>query len=166
MLKKIKKDKWTFILTTIFCLLLIWVILFKMSFNITELDKIRKINLIPFYYDEEVSSHFSEVLLNLLAFISLGIYLRMLKIDTKKSILFGLFFSLGLEVTQYILSIGATDITDLMTNTFGVFIGVIIYNIVIKVFKNEEIIDKSIKILATICTIILCLLLFVLLIAN
>ena len=62
----------------------------------------------------------------------------MIGIDNKKTILFGFAVSLLLEVSQYVLSVGASDITDVITNTLGALIGVLFYNISIKLFKTEE----------------------------
>ena len=49
------------VLTAIYSFMVIWIILFKMSTlsEITYLDHIRNINLIPFHYDVERSYHLS-----------------------------------------------------------------------------------------------------------
>ena len=54
----------TNILFIIYCVLLVWIILLKLSFSIDDiisLDRFRRINLIPFYYPNKVNSHFSIV---------------------------------------------------------------------------------------------------------
>jgi len=168
-MKKFKNINLEKVLFGIYCLLLVWIILFKLSFSIkdiTELDKIRSINLIPFYYPYEVNSHFSEVVENLLIFIPFGIYLKILNKDNKRIILYGFLFSLSLEISQFILKVGASDITDLLTNTLGTAIGVLGYCLLEKIFKNKEKINKVLKILALIVTILFCLLMMILLIAN
>ena len=38
-------------LFAVYLILLVWIILFKLQLSIHELDRIRSINLIPFYYD-------------------------------------------------------------------------------------------------------------------
>ena len=55
------------VLFLIYLALLVWIILFKLQFNINDLDTVRKINIIPFYYDKEigVDFHIKEVLENL-----------------------------------------------------------------------------------------------------
>ena len=63
------------ILFLLYLVLLIWIILFKLQFSITALDRVREINLIPFYYKEEISFHATEVLENVLIFVPFGIYL-------------------------------------------------------------------------------------------
>ncbi|MBO4883917.1 MAG: VanZ family protein, partial [Clostridia bacterium] len=145
----------TVVLAIIYGLLLIWIILFKMSsFSaISELDHIRSINLIPFYYDREVSSHFSEVFENVILFIPMGIYLMIIIKRAGYPILFGACFSLALEISQYIFGIGASDITDLITNTTGTALGVLIYLSLLRLCKNEAKLHGTINILALICTI-------------
>jgi glycopeptide antibiotics resistance protein len=134
--------------------------------EIPYLDHIRNINLIPFHYDDETSSHLSEVLENVMIFIPLGVYLKMLKITDAKAILLGMTFSLGLEILQFILAVGASDITDIMTNTAGAAIGVGIYAILSLVFRKSEKLDKVLCILASIFTILLISMIAILLFAN
>lgn len=59
------------ILFLIYLALLVWIILFKLQFSISDLDKVRSINLIPFHYDKEVGAafHLTEVLENFLIFV-------------------------------------------------------------------------------------------------
>lgn len=150
----------------IYCVLLVWIILFKLQFSLNSLDKIRNINLIPFYYENNVSFHFREVIENVIIFIPFGIYLKMICIDNKKTILFGFAVSLLLEVSQYVLSVGASDITDVITNTLGALIGVLFYNISIKLFKTEEKVKKIFEILALVVTIMFLLFVGTIIIAN
>lgn len=72
--------------------------------------------------------------------------------------------SLIYEVMQFVLAIGASDITDLINNTLGGLIGVLIFGLLQKIFG-----EKTYKILlglAGVCTILLLVLIAVLLIAN
>ena len=64
-----KKLNLTKVLFIIYCILLVWIILFKLSISFNDilgLDKSRNINLIPFYYSNDVGFyfHFREVLDN------------------------------------------------------------------------------------------------------
>ena len=165
---KNKAKSVTIVLTIIYSFIVVWIILFKMSTlsEIPYLDHIRNINLIPFHYDDETSSHLSEVLENVMIFIPLGVYLKMLKIKDAKAILLGMTFSLGLEILQFILAVGASDITDIMTNTAGAAIGVGIYAILSLVFRKSEKLDKVLCILASICTLLLISMIAILLFAN
>ncbi|WP_264317392.1 VanZ family protein [Paraclostridium bifermentans] len=56
--------------------------------------------------------------------------------------------SLAFECVQYILGLGATDTTDIITNTVGGLIGIGIYTVIEKVFTNKV----KVKNLVTICS--------------
>ena len=77
---KRKSNCFVTILFLIYLALLVWIILFKLQFSISDLDKIRSINFIPFHYDKEIGAafHLTEVLENFLIFVPMGIYLQML----------------------------------------------------------------------------------------
>lgn len=158
----------TIILLAVYVFMLVWIILFKMALfsEIVDLDHIRKINLIPFYYDEETSGHLSEVLQNIAIFVPFGIYLKMLRMDTKKSIIYGAGLSLILEMLQFVIGIGASDITDLITNTTGTIFGIGIYCMLLFVIRKRETLDKVLRFFACVCTVILVVLIAFILFAN
>ncbi len=60
--------------------------------------------------------------------------------------------SLAFETLQYIFALGASDITDLIGNTLGGIIGIAVFMLLSKIFKNNTI--KIINVLALIVTII------------
>ena len=64
----------------------------------------------------------------------------------------GTVFSIMLEIVQFILGIGAADITDLIMNTMGVVSGVLIYECLKKIFKDVEKLNKVLGIVALIGT--------------
>lgn len=168
-----KKEKISILvpfLFIIYMVLLVWIILFKLQFSISELDTIRSVNFIPFHYDNEIGIrfHLTEVLENVAIFAPLGIYLCMLKHEPKFTVklMFIVGTSLALEVFQYILSIGRSDITDLITNTCGGLIGIAIYSILVKLFRSRRRTNKFITIIASIVTVLVIGGLVVLLIAN
>ena len=140
------------LLFAVYLALLIWIILFKLEFSISVLKTNRSINLIPFYYENEIGMrfHLKEVLENAVIFIPLGIYLCMLKHDfsVKVKFIFILMTSLILEISQYILAVGRTDVTDLITNTCGGMAGVGLYWLSVKVFRNKKRLDFIITVLA------------------
>lgn len=152
-----KTKRFTIILTVIYSVMVVWIILFKMCTlsELASLDYIRNINLIPFYYDEERAYHLSEVMDNVAIFVPFGVYLKMLKFKNTEVIICGAGFSLTLEILQFVLGIGATDITDVITNTLGTAVGVSLYCILELVFKKNEKFDKALNILASICTLLL-----------
>ena len=166
---KNRKITITKILFGVYILLLIWIILFKTSFSISEIIGLSgegSINLIPFYYPTEVNFHLREVIANILIFIPLGIYLKILDTNNKKVILCGFIFSILLEVIQFIFKIGASDITDTITNTAGTILGMCGYILLEKFFKNKEKINNVLRTIALIITILFLLLMTLLIISN
>lgn len=158
------------VLFLIYLVLLVWIILFKLQFNISDLDTVRSINLIPFYYDKEIGAgfHVKEVLENLLIFAPMGIYLQMLLFKSRfrlKLLVIG-GISLLLEVAQYTLAIGRSDITDLLTNTTGGLLGIALYCIVARLLKSREKADTLFLILAAVVSVLIIGLLALLLLLN
>lgn len=158
------------VLFAIYMVLLVWIILFKLQLSIFELEKIRGINLIPFYYENEVrmNFHLKEVIQNALIFIPLGIYLCMLKhsLSFKTKLFIILLTGSLLEIFQYILAVGRTDITDVITNTCGGIIGIGLYGLAVKIFHGKKEADKIITIFAVIVTVVVVGGLSILLILN
>ena len=142
----------TQIIFLIYCLILAWLVLFKMAFSFYDIPWFageRNVNFIPFYYDKDVGSfHAREVILNVLIFIPFGVYLKMLDLPWKKVVLIGALCSLAFEALQLAFAIGASDITDIITNTLGTFFGVLIYALMRKIFQSKKITDRIINILA------------------
>lgn len=161
-----KKQKTTKILFIIYIIILVWIILFKLSFNFSDIGRLRSVNLIPFKYDIETTFQLKEVIDNILIFIPMGVLLKMLKFDNKRTILFGFLTSFSFEIMQYMFQIGVSDITDIITNTTGTIIGMLFYIILCKIFKNREKIDKILKILGTIGLVQFLILIIIILVNN
>ena len=154
------------ILFLIYLALLVWIILFKLQFSISDLDKVRSINLIPFHYDKEVGAafHLTEVLENFLIFVPMGIYLQMLLPRTKLYVKFMLIAgtSFLLETMQYILAVGRSDITD----TAGGLLGLAVYSMAARLIGNRIKANRLFSILAGIVSVVVIGLLGFLLFAN
>lgn len=156
MIQSKKQTRWTLGLFLIYFVVIIWVIIFKMSFSIHELTQLRSINLIP-YGDSAIVNQqvdFSEIYMNILAFVPFGIYLAMLKPNSAivKLVAIVGFTSLSIEVIQYLFTIGASDITDLIGNTFGGLLGILFDRVSVKILKSRQKTNKIFNILATIAT--------------
>ena len=165
-----KSTRITTVFFLIYIALLVWIILFKLQFSIADLDTVRSVNLVPFYYDKEIGAafHLKEVIENLLIFVPLGIYLQILlpksKFHIKLIIIIGI--CLLLETVQYILAIGRSDITDLIMNTTGGLLGLAIYCIMTRLLKDRKKADKLFLFLAVIVSIFIIGLLAFLLLLN
>ena len=149
-----KSKKITLILMIFYLIALIWVIIFKLEFSIKELPQIRNINLIPFNQPSIVNgkADISEIILNVLAFIPYGLFIHIFA----TSFIF--------ELIQYIFAIGASDITDIISNTSGGIIGVVVSMFMEKLLRENWI--KYINIVSTICAIILTAIIVILLLTN
>ncbi|CZR96561.1 MULTISPECIES: VanZ family protein [unclassified Clostridioides] len=154
----------------VYIIILTWIILFKMQFDISSLEamNLRNINLVPFASSLIVNNRvdISEIILNVVVFAPFGIYLCMLKEEWSfiKKVVPIFLASLVFETLQYIFAIGASDITDLIGNTLGGIIGIAVFVLLSKIFKDKAI--KIINILALIVTVVVILFLGLLIITN
>lgn len=136
-----KRSTLTLVLLTVYLLALVWLILSKLQFSVAVMDEGRIINLIPLQgsFDADGVIRFSEIRVNILAFIPLGIYICMLKAPwsfvKKIFTIAGLTFAF--ETIQFIFAIGRADLTDVLGNTLGGVIGIGIYALLSQVLKGK-----------------------------
>lgn len=165
-----KSKKMTMGLLLVYLIVLTWIIVFKMEFDISLLQctHFRSINLIPFGASLVVNGHIdaSEILLNVIAFIPFGIYLSIVKNEWNffQKVLPIFLVSLSYEIVQYIFAIGGSDITDLIGNTLGGIIGIGLFVVIEKILGKNTV--KIINVLATIGTVFIVIFLSLLAIAN
>ncbi len=135
-----KQKTMTYLVLGIYLVLLIWLVLFKLTVNFGELARFRSFNYIPFYYDSAVSFHAKEVIYNILIFIPLGVYIAVLKKEWPFAlkIVPCLFLSIAFEIAQFVFAIGASDITDVITNTLGGIIGIVLGFCLRKIFRQKH----------------------------
>jgi len=157
-MSKEKKNTLTIVLFMIYVLALIWIILLKLQFSFAELDRVRSINLIPLQGSVIINGIVSlnEIFDNIIVFIPFGIYINMLKNKWSfiQKVLPIISVSLTFEVLQFIFAIGRTDITDLLGNTLGGIIGIFIYAVLLKIFKNKTIkIINTVALISTVCAL-------------
>jgi glycopeptide antibiotics resistance protein len=115
-------------------------VLFKFSSDIWAVH--RSINLIPFAAPKIVNGriNFEEIIYNCIFFIPFGLLLNVnfKKIRFLSKLTFILMFSVTAEIIQFIFAIGATDITDVITNTAGGFLGLKLYDLCNKYMDDEK----------------------------
>ncbi len=143
-MKPDKKSYLTLLLFAVYFLLLTGVILFKLPFYSPELsDGIRVVNLVPFQgsFDENGVIVWREIIQNTLLFIPLGIYICMIKEQWpfKKKVMAIFALTMGFEIIQFIFAMGRSDITDILDNTFGGIIGIVIYSLLFKLFEKRTV---------------------------
>lgn len=155
-------------LFTVYAFLLVWLILFKFQTNISDLNHIRNINLIPFAASMVVNGKIElrEIIYNVLVFVPMGIYISIFK--SKWSFLQKILPCLGVsvlfEVLQYIFAIGATDITDIIGNTLGGIIGIAMYGLIKRLFKDRAI--TVVNVMALISSVLVMVIMILVLSAN
>lgn len=143
----------TRVLFVLYLILLTWIILFKLSLSPWNLDHFRSLNLIPFGAALQINGRLGlyEIVYNMLFFVPVGVFLCMLWPQMKawKKILLSAGLSLLYEVLQYVFAIGASDVTDLIDNTLGGALGVMIYMGLHRLLKGKT--NVVINVLAAIC---------------
>ena len=157
------RDRLTTALFIIYLIALYWVLLLKLGVRFSYVKK-RSVNLVPF---SELVILTAENILNVMIFIPLGIYAGILfrRWIFGKKLLFYLLLSLLVEGLQYIFRLGAFDVTDIVTNTLGGLIGLLLFNGLDKAFNNSIKAQKFINIIAATGTVLI-ILFFVLLKMN
>ncbi|MGT2933927.1 VanZ family protein [Streptococcus catagoni] len=140
----IASKKVTTFLFCLYLLLLTWCVLFKFETQfqyINFFQEKRMINWILFTQPLIVNGDivFAEMGFNLLFFVPLGVSLPLMfpKWSYVKIIGSGFLLSLIYESLQFILAIGKADVTDLLFNTLGLCIGLLLYPLLVKLFKNR-----------------------------
>ena len=146
-------NKLTNVLFIIYLIALSWILLFKLGVQFSYMRN-RSVNLIPF---SDGKNDVSEIILNVVIFVPLGIYAGVLFKRPTFGIKFFYFFLVSsiFEILQFILRVGAFDITDIITNTLGGIIGLMIFKAIEKLFKNEVKAQKFVNIIAAIGTVLM-----------
>jgi glycopeptide antibiotics resistance protein len=138
-------------LLALYLLILVWLVLFKFSLDLSPIleYQTRSLNVIPFAGLSR--NNLRETIYNFVVFIPFGL---LLSVNLKRAgfwqrlaIILG--FSLAVEIIQFVFAIGVTDITDVITNTFGGFLGLIFYDLLNR-FVDTKRLDRSIVIAGTI----------------
>ena len=137
------------VLLVVYTALLVWLILFKFSVHINGVlhyDR-RSVNAVPL---SNASGSSGETVDNVLVFVPFGLLLGVncKRLNLWRKVLVVLVFSITAEALQYIFAIGASDITDVMTNTFGGLVGLVAYELGSRHLRQESL-DKFIVVTGT-----------------
>jgi glycopeptide antibiotics resistance protein len=115
-----------FLLFALYLVLLAWIVVWKLEVPHIGGGELRQIKLVPFAPSAcDGASELSEVVANVLLFLPFGLYLGLLAPTWPSWKTAGTVAgaSLALEVAQYVLAVGSSDVTDLITNTTGALAG-------------------------------------------
>lgn len=152
-------NRLTAFLLFVYMVLLFWIIVLKLNINFSYKGKAGNINLIPYSQPLILNGKvdYGEMILNVLVFIPLGVYVGILfrKTSILKKFLSFFLISFIFEILQYILRIGAFDITDIINNTLGGIIGFLFLRIFEMLFGSPEKAQKIINLIALFFTILI-----------
>ena len=161
---KSKNQRLSEVLFLIYLAVLIWLIIFKTEFSLANINDMRNINLKPYAAPARMNGQivYEEIYFNVLAFLPFGLYLGLLfkKWNVFQHMLILLSVSTSFEVIQYIFSIGATDITDVINNVMGGIIGLLVYHGMKWILKDSHRTQKIINIIAAVMTTFVIIILF------
>ena len=122
---------------------LLWLILFKLSFNLPQFltYSYSNVNLVPFStFSFENTTVLRETTYNLIVFFPFGVLLNVnfkrLSFSKKLGIIF--LVSFLAELIQFLFGIGVADITDVITNTTGGLIGLWAYQLLNKHLSTNK----------------------------
>ena len=155
-----RRNSLTIVLFTIYLIVLYWILLFKLGIQSPYMDK-RSVNLVPFNDPSIINA---ENILNVVIFVPLGLYTGILfkRWSFSEKLFFFFLLSFIVEALQYILRLGAFDVTDLITNTLGGITGFMIFKGIEKASNNSIGAQRFINVVAATGTVVLVLLLVLL----
>ncbi|WP_211195947.1 VanZ family protein, partial [Agromyces sp. H66] len=135
----------------VYLALLVWLVLWKLEPPYTGNGELRHIKLVPFAPTaEDGASEPFEVVANVVLFVPFGLYLGLLAPSWPRwklaSVVAG--SSLALEVTQWVLSIGSCDVTDLIVNTAGGLAG-----LGLLILASRRLRDRAGTVMTRVCSI-------------
>ena len=158
-------NKITKALLIIYLAALFWILLFKLGVRFSYMEK-RDVNLIPFseLFISNGKIDLAEIILNVVIFVPLGIYAGVLfkRWSFGKKLFFFFLLSLVFEMLEFFFKIGAFDITDIITNTIGGIIGLLMFTAIEKLVNNSRKTQKIINIIAATGTVVMIMLLLLL----
>jgi glycopeptide antibiotics resistance protein len=143
---------WLVGLFVAYLVLLVWIVLWKLQLPYVGEGELRHIKLVPFAPTaEDGASEPLEVMANVVLFVPFGLYLGLLAPSWSwwklAAVVAG--SSLTLEVTQWVLSIGSCDVTDLFVNTAGGLAGL---GLLISARRRLQ--DRTNTLMTVVCSIV------------
>jgi glycopeptide antibiotics resistance protein len=143
---------WLVALFVVYLVMLAWIVLWKLELPYVGDGALRHIKLVPFAPTaEDGASEPFEVIANLVLFVPFGLYLGLIVPSWPwwrlAAVVAG--SSLALEVTQWVLSVGSCDITDLIVNTAGGLAGL---GLLISARRRLQ--DRTNTLMTVVCSIV------------
>lgn len=160
-----KTNKLTASLMIIYLIVLCWILILKLGVEFSYMNE-RRFNVVPFreFFTPTLAVDWGGTIANVIIFIPLGVYVGVLfrLWSFKGKIIFCFMTSLVIEAIQFALAVGAFDITDIITNTFGGVIGLILFKVIAGISGSANRAQRLINVIATIATVLMVVLLIML----
>lgn len=124
-----------------YLVLLVWVVLWKLEPPFVGQPGLSNVKLVPFISTDAFGrSAPVEVFINLLLFLPLGVFLGVLARhhSVLSRVAVSASTSLVLECTQFVIGIGAFDVTDLITNTAGAAMGLLFVQLMLRYAASAQ----------------------------
>jgi len=144
-------------LFALYLVLLVWIVMWKLELPYVGTGELRQVKLMPFISDAcNGASAPSEVVVNVVLFIPFGMYLGLLAPARPwwRAMIAIIGASLALEVAQFALAVGSSDLTDVITNTVGGLIGLVLLAI-----ARRRLGVRSAQVMTRVCAVVTVLLL-------
>ena len=150
----------------IFYVIILFLLLFMKRYSF------RSINIIPFHtiisylFDDDIirrSFSFNNLAGNIVLFIPLGGYIILFNHNKRlfKNLLYIILVSVFAEIIQYAFKVGVADIDDVILNSVGGFIGILIYKGLLLIMKDKRKVRHTVAIFAPIVAIFFFLMLYI-----
>lgn len=113
-------------LLVVYLALLAWLILWKLEVPWVGAGSLRELKLVPFLAAGDAgASTVREVVANVAFFVPLGAYAGLLAPTWRwrRALAVGAAVSAVLEIAQYVLAVGSSDVTDVISNSAGSLLG-------------------------------------------
>lgn len=142
-----KHHSWTIGFMILYLSMLFYVTIYRYGIQYQELLMARpNINFIPLISTFKLYENGGWIIFlynllgNIIWFVPFGMLLPAIKknFTSREIILYSFLLSLSIEIIQFILNCGISDIDDIIFNTIGGGIGYAIYRIINKFTKNKE----------------------------
>lgn len=151
------------VLFAVYVILLAWIILWKLEVPFIGAVGTGHIKLVPFVASgPDTASEPLEVAANLLFFLPFGMYLGLLRPSWSRWKHAGAIAaaSLLLEVSQYVLAVGSSDVTDVIANTAGGAVGVLAIGFLRRGRKVNTTVVTRVCLVGTTLAVVACLVFF------
>ncbi len=143
------------ILFALYLFILLWLVFFKFSFDFSWVLAYQTRSLVLNPFADLSHANLQGMVYNVVVFIPFGLLLsvNLQRATFWRRLAFIILFSLAIEVIQFVFAIGVTDITDVITNTFGGFLGLLLYDLSNK-YVDDEKLDRFLVVAGTISLIL------------